>query len=457
MPNDPQAPVLAPAPETPRSTDRRSGPLRLRRPNREQVAPVPVYLDALVADDHLARLLWQAVEPLDLTAFTQALVVVEGGPGRAAADPRLLVALWLYATSQGVSTARELARLCVEHLAYIWLCGGVSVNYHTLSDFRVQHGAALDDLMTAILGRLDHAGLITLERVAQDGIRVRASAGAASFRRQPTLEKSLAEARAVLEAVRATEQPEDDDDDDPSNGPPTARQRAARERAARERVERIEAALAGIPAARAAKKAKGEEAQARVSTTDAEARVMKMADGGFRPAYNLQFATQTGQPFIVGVAVTASGTDAGQAPPMVEQVIARTDQRPGDWLMDGSFADLPAIDAVARQEIRVLAPVRPPRNPATDPFQPRPGDTPEVIAWRARMATAEGKETYKLRAATSEWVNAQARTLYGLTQLPVRGLAKVRCIALWIALTHNILRGLAARLGGAAPARAVAA
>src|SRR5215208_763193 len=173
-------------------------PLRLRRANRQQVVPVPAYLDALLPEDHLARLLWQAVEQLDLRAFTADLVVQEGGPGRAAADPQVLVALWLYATSQGVSSARALAQLCVEHLAYIWLCGGVSVNYHSLSDFRGRHAAALDDLLTQVVGRLYHAGLIALDHVAQDGVRVRASAGAGSFRRQPTLEQALAEAEAVL-------------------------------------------------------------------------------------------------------------------------------------------------------------------------------------------------------------------------------------------------------------------
>lgn len=237
----------------------------------------PAYLDALLPDDHLARLLWAAVARLDLAAFAAGLTVAEGGPGRAAADPQLLVALWLYATTQGVTSARALARLCVEHVAYLWLCGGVSMNYHSLSDFRVRHEAALDGLMTQVLGRLHHGGLIAFDHVAQDGIRVRASAGAASFHRQATLERSLAEARAVLAAVQAADGPPDDDP--PSGG----RARAARERAARERVARVEAALAALPAAQAAKPV-GKRDQARVSATDAEARVMKMADGGCGPA-----------------------------------------------------------------------------------------------------------------------------------------------------------------------------
>ncbi|HEX5502601.1 MAG TPA: transposase, partial [Thermomicrobiales bacterium] len=170
--------------------------LRLRRANRGQVVPVPVYLDALLPDDHLARLVWEAVGQLDLRAFGAGLKVVEGGPGRAAADPQVLVALWLYATLDGVTSARRLDRLCVEHLAYLWLCGGVAMNYHSLSAFRVQHEAALDGLLTELLGHLHHAGLVAFEHVAQDGVRVRASAGSSSFHRQPTLEEALAQAQA---------------------------------------------------------------------------------------------------------------------------------------------------------------------------------------------------------------------------------------------------------------------
>jgi len=419
--------------------------VRLRRPTRDRVTPVPVHLDAVLPEDHLARLLWQVVEQLDLTVFAQGLKVVEGGPGRSAADPRLLVALWLYATSQGVTSGRVLDRLCVEHLAYLWLCGGVSMNYHTLNDFRVQHGAALDELFTQVLGQLQHVGLVDLDHVAQDGMRVRASAGAASYRRQPTLERCLAEAQAVLAAMQADATVEQQDAAR-SGPPPSAQQRAARERAARERLERLEAALAALPAARAAKAAKHEEDEARVSTTDAEARVMKMADGGYRPAYNIELAADTTQRIVLGVDVTSNGTDAGQALPMVTQVEERVGRLPDTWLMDGGFGDLPSIAAVAAKGPTVLTPVRPARNPANDPFLPRPTDTPAVAAWRLRMATDEAKQTYRLRAATIECVNAQARCRHGLTQLRVRGLAKVRCIALWTALAHNLLVGLRALL-----------
>jgi transposase len=405
-------------------------PVRLRRPNRDQVTPIPAYLDALLPDDHLARLFWAAVGRLDLSAFTADLKVVEGGPGRAAADPHLLGTLWLYATSQGVTSARELDRLCVEHVAYIWLCGGVTVNYHTLSDFRVRHGPALDGLMTDLLGQLHAAGLIAFDHVAQDGIRVRASAGAASYRREPRLEQSLAEARRLLAAVAA----------EAASGEGearSARQRAARARAARERVARLEAAVAAMPTARAAKPAQ-EQDQARVSTTDAAARVMKLADGGFRPAYNIELAADTAEQAIVGVDVTTSGSDMAQAPPMVEQVQRRAGRRPKQWSMDGGFASGEAIDAVTAAEIEVLAPVQTPKDPHRDPHQPRPGDSAAVAAWRVRMGTEAAKAAYRLRAATIECVNAKARTLHGLTQVRVRGLAKVRCVAVWVALAHNL-------------------
>jgi transposase len=405
--------------------------LRLRRANRDQVTPVPAYLDALLPEDHLARLLWQAVEQLDLSAFTAALTVHEGGPGRAAADPAVLLALWLYATTQGVTSARALDRLCVEHVAYIWLCGGVTMNYHSLSDFRSQHAAALDDLMTQVLGRLHHAGLIEFDQVAQDGIRVRASAGAASFHRQATLERSLAEAEALLARVCSGAA------GGAAAPAPTARQQAARERAARERVDRLQAALAGIPAAQAAKQpaARGE---ARVSQTDPEARVMKLADGGFRPAYNIQLAADTARQAIVGVDVTTSGSDMAQAPGMVEQVEQRLGALPADWSMDGGFASQQAIERLEAAGVRVLAPVAQPKAAERDPHQPLPTDSPVLAAWRVRMGLAETKLLYRLRAATIECVNAKARTLHGLTQLRVRGLAKARCVALWVALAHNL-------------------
>jgi transposase len=396
-------------------------------------------------------LVWTAVERLDLSAFHAEIKVVEGGPGRAAADPAVLVALWIYATSQGESSARKIARLCTEHFAYLWLCGGVSMNYHSLSDFRVTHEPQLDALITEVLGRLHHAALIDFDHVAQDGVRVRASAGAASFRRGTSLQESLEEAWAVLAAVQAA----DAEDGPPEEPPPTARQQAARQRAAAERVARVEAALAELPAVEVAKPT-GKKEQARVSTTDPEARVMKMADGGYRPAYNIQLAADSGHQVIVGVDVTNVGSDQQQAPPMVRQVRERLGVLPAWWLIDGGFAAHAAIEQVEAAGPVVLAPVPQPKDQERHRYLPCPTDSATIAAWRQRMGTDPAKDAYRLRAATIECVNAQARCRYGLQQLRVRGVRKVRCVAQWIALTHNLLLWLTHVLAGPRAQRAVA-
>jgi hypothetical protein len=313
-----------------------------------------------------------------------------------------------------------------------------------LSDFRVAHQGALDELLTQIVASLLTAEAVTLERVAQDGMRVRASAGASSFRRQETLEKHLEEARdQVARLAKEREHP------DPGV---SQREQRARERAAQEREQRVRQALDLLPQARAAKERqertlatpkKARVAQPRVSTTDPEARVMKMPDGGFRPAYNVELATDQVQGIIVGVAVTAEGTDAGQALPMEEQVVKRTGQHPQDYLMDGGFATREAITTLERRGLTVYTPVRLPRNRAEEErHQPRYGDSGEVVVWRERMATTEAKQVYRQRGAIAEWANAQVRQ-HGVAQFTVRGVAKVTTVMLLVAVAHNLLRWVA--------------
>ena len=405
---------------------------RLREANRTQVCLRPIDLESLLPEDHRARIVWAYVEGLDLTPLYERIQAVEGEAGRPATDPKILLALWLYATLEAVGAARALDRLCTTHVAYQWLCGSVPMNYHTLADFRTAHGAFLDTLLTQGVAALLAQGLVTLERVAQDGVKVRASAGAASFRRRPTLEGCLAAAAAQVQTLRA------ELDADP--GATTARQKAARERAARERQARVAQALAELPALEAKRKP-AERTKARASTTDPEARTMKMADGGYRPAYNLQFATDTATQVVVGVDATNAGTDHGQLAPMVEQLAARPGTAPKATLADGGFATQEAITAVS-DRTTVYAPVQKPRNPARDPYAPHPTDPPAVAAWRARMGTPEAQAIYKERAATAECVNAQARNR-GLRLLSVRGLAKVQVIALWYAVAHNLARAIA--------------
>jgi transposase len=403
--------------------------LRLHRANRSEVVPVLARVEDLIGQEHPARLIWDRTGELDLSAFYEGIKVVEGEPGRPAIDPKILIALWVYATSQGVDCAREIGKLCVEHLAYIWICGGVSVNYHTISDFRTDHEAELDALMTQIVGHLDEEGLMDLEIQTQDGMRVRASAGAASFHRQPTLEKHLMQARERVKMLEEMKQVMPDEH--------TARQESAQERTAKERVERLEAALEEMPKVKAVKPAAKRE-EARVSSTDPEARVMKMADGGYRPAYNWEFAVELSHFVITGVDVVNIGSDKAQMIPMVEQVRKRTGRLPKAWLIDGGFVKLEAIETMDKDGVTVYAPVPKPKDKTRDRYAPLATDSTAIVQWRQRMGTEEGQSIYKQRKLV-ELPNAQARSRHGVQQVRVRGRRKVRCVALWVAITHNLL------------------
>jgi len=414
---------------------------RVLKPNRQQLQWLPRDLDAALAEDHPARAIWGVLDKMDLSSFYGAIKATLDRPGRPTTDPQVLLAVWLLGTVEGIGSARKLAGLCGEHDAYRWLCGGVPINYHMLSDFRVAHQEALDELLTQIVASLMAAGAVALERVAQDGMRVRASAGASSFRRKDTLERHLEEARAqVARLAKEREHPD---------AGVSRRERAARERGAREREERVEQALAYLPQAQAAKERQQKTLAApqrakvtppRVSSTDPEARVMKMPDGGFRPAYNVELATDQAKGVIVGVSVIREGTDAGQALPMEEQVVKRTGQHPKAYLMDGGFATREDITALEERGLTVYSPVKLPRNkPEEERYQPRYGDSPQVVQWRQRMATEEAKAVYRGRGSTAEWANAQV-SQHGVSRFTVRGVAKLTTVMLLVAVAHNILR-----------------
>ena len=434
----PQVPETEATPAPVGVPNTRRSDARLCLPVRNQVEMVLRDLDSFVPKDHLARAIWKMVESFDLSAFYAPIKAVVGEPGHPATDPQVLVALWIYATAEGVGKARQLDRLCNEHDAYRWLRGGVPINYHLLSDFRVVHREALDALMTKMLAAMMAEGLVTLDRVAQDGMRVRASAGAGSFRREGTLRELLAKAEALVKYLSAqVDEPEE------AKSAPSQQEVAARERAARERQERIEQALKELPDVRAAKKTAEKQQDARVSTTDPDARVMKMPDGGFRPAFNVELATDTESQVIVGIAVINRGTDNDQASPMLAKIKERVEKTPHDYLADGGFATLGEVDRMAAAGVTFYAPTRAPRGEARSQTEPRPEDSPDVAAWRLRMGTDEAKVIYKERAATAECVNAQARCRHAFYQFVVRGLDKVLCVVLWMAITHNLLRWIA--------------
>jgi transposase len=413
------------------------GKPRLRVPIRDQPEMQWASLDQLIDPDHQVRIVWAAVCKLDLSSWLHDIKAVARHVGRDATDPRLLLSLWVYATLRGIGSARELDRLCREHMAYKWLCGGVSVNYHMLSDFRSRGGDKWDELLTQIVAVLLDAELVKMDRVAQDGMKVRASAGKSSFRRQGRLEEFLEEAREQVEKLKQLAEEDGEE--------LTRRQRAARERAARERQQRIEEALRQREEVQkqreaTAKKSGRKVDEARASTTDPEARTMKFADGGYRPGYNVQFATHTGTGVIVGVEVTNAGTDNEQLTPMLQQLNDRYNRVPPEALVDGGFATLDAVDQATARKCTVYAPLKDEekqRGAGKDPHARKEGDSDAVAAWRARMGTEAAKLIYRLRGQTAELVNAHCRNRR-LWHMPVRGRPRCRIVGLLYAIAHNL-------------------
>jgi transposase len=414
---------------------------RLRVPQRDQIEIHWSSLDDRLDPDSPARIVWSLVCQLDLDAWLADIKAIEHHVGRNANDPRLLVALWVFATLKGVGSAREIDRLCNRrdgYLPYQWLCGGVSLNYKSLADFRSQGGEKWDELLIQIIATLMAQGLVTMDRVAQDGMRVRADAGKSSFRTAGRLEVLLEEAKQQVETLKQLAET--------NPAELTQRQRAARERAAQERQARIEEAIRQCEELRkeraaSAQKSGRKPSEARASTTDPEARVMNFSDGGFRPAYNVQYATDTATGIIVGVEVTQAGTDSEQMPPMLDQLEESYERIPDEMLVDGGFASLDAIDSTEQRGCKVYAPVKDAdkqKKAGKDPYARKKNDTDATAAWRKRMGEEASKVVYRLRCQTAEWVNAQCRNR-GFWQMPVRGQTKCRIVATLYAITQNLI------------------
>jgi transposase len=425
------------------STTPGKGQPRLEKPNRQQIEMRYAALDDLLPEDHRARIVWDMAQMYDLDPFYDRIGSLEGGAGRPAIDPCVLVAVWLFATLEGVTSARELARLCQEHLAYQWLLGGITVNYHTLADFRVDYEEALEHVLTRSVAALMSEGVITVEKTAQDGMRIRASAGASSFRRKPTLDECLRKAQAAINQQKARAEAEVGEER-------TARQKAAQERSVREKVERVKKALEEVDkvAAKRAKRRgkKVKENPARASTTDPEARVMKMPDGGFRPAYNGQLTVDMESGLIVGVDLS-NEADANLLNPMLDQIKERCQILPQEHYVDGGFRNNASFEQVAAKGVDIYCPI--PQSYSIhshkQPEEILPSDGPGVRAWKQRMSTPDAIKKYKKRAATVEWANALAR-MRGLYCLFVRGIRKAKAVLIWYALAHNLMQELRVRL-----------
>lgn len=424
--------------------ERLQGAPRLVEADRHQVTLQPVDLDQQLPRDHLARLVWRFVERLDLSAIHDAVRAREGRAGRPMTDPRIMVALWLYATIDGIGSARVLARLCRDHVAYRWLCGGVSTNAHTLSDFRVAHAAILDTILITSVTAMVASGQASLDELAQDGVRIRANAGASSFRRRQTLEARI--------AARVDQLKKEIDSDSTAS---SRRAQAARERADRDMEARTERALAvaksleesrNARATRCGKKGKenGQEKKgARASTTDPQARVMKMADGGFRPAYNVQVVSDPRAQVIVEVTVETTGSDRGLLRLGLERVKRRYNRAPKRYLVDGGFTSAADIEWAHSPEGGGVEIVCPPikNKHGAAPETPRANDGPGIADWRRRLVTPEFAEAYR-RRGPHECINAHFRNR-GLVRLLVRGAEKVRAVMLWHAVAHNMMRSFA--------------
>lgn len=418
------------------NTDGSVDVVRVKRPVRDQIEFRYAALDQLVSADHRVRSVWAYVDAIDFKPLYRKLKTLEGAPGRDATDPKILMALWMYAIIEGVSSARQLARLCERDLVYMWICGGVGVNHDMINDFRKDHGEFLDHLLTDTIATLMHQKIVTLQTVGQDGMRVRAHAGGGSFRREPTLQECRKQAAAHMKKLREEDKDESEVDD--------KRRQGARERAAREREERVQAALENLAELQEQKeqRKKGSGTEARCSTTDPEARNMKMADGGYRPAYNVQFATDGDARLIVSVDVGNNGSDGGQMAPMYDDVCERYGKPPENYLVDGGFSTNEDITHVEQAGTRVYAPMTHDERIRTrggDPHERRAGDTDEMFAFRQRMKTEEAKAKYKQRPSIAEFPNAECRNR-GLRQFLVRGLAKVKTVTLMYAITFNFMR-----------------
>ena len=404
--------------------------VRTREPFRAQGVIRFEMPEDTLPEDHRAKLLWKVIETLDLTAFTSDAKAVEGGRGRPWTSLRMLLTLWLYAISVGIGSARKIERLTHSDDAFRWIVGDQSVSHSRLSKFRVVHEKALDKLFTDVLSVLLHKGLASLELVAQDGTRVRASASAPSFRREASLEACREQAALHIRAVLVEQ-------DEPEA---TEVEKRARLRAARDYQKRVDAAIAEVKELRE----QGKD-EPRASTTDANARVMKMGDGGFRPGYNIQMAT-AGSPMggprtIVGIRVTNVGSDMGSVTPMLDDIERRTSALPAVVLADANHAKHECIRAAAARGVTLLVPV---------PERAKKPDSqtePAIAAWHERMETNEAKRLYRARASLCELPNAHLKQHQGVTQVLVRGLSKVTCVALLAGLAANVLHHITNLLG----------
>ena len=472
--------------------------VRRKEINRQQLLLRPVEVEKLVDLNHPVRAIWELVGRLNLEPFYAEIESVERVAGRPVWDPQLLISLWLYAYKEGVSSAREIARLCEYHPAYQWLTGLEVVNYHTLADFRIRHKEALDQLFIDVLGVLSHEGLITLQRVMHDGTKVKACASDKSFHRKATLKDHLRLAREQVEQMG-----------DPQSEDLSERVAKARQRGLREKQERLEETLKVLEQIEASR-SKEDKEKARASSTDPDARVMLQAKGAYGPSYHVEISTDAKAKIIVGVGVTQAATDAAELEPAVERIEANLGERPKQMVVDAGLTNQATLEAMAEKQVdligalperRGVAPDRLKQRGVSPDFYPqafeydesadcyrcpagkvllyetqerqgasvrrryrakasdcrdcafqaqccprtkkgrsmvRSEATPEMVAFQAKMERPEAQAIYKQRSGVAEFPNAWIKDKIGLRQFRLRGLVKVTLEAVWACLTYNV-------------------
>jgi len=412
--------------------------LRLETAERRQVEFQQSCLDDLLAADHRVREVWGYVEELDLGELYGRVRTTVQASGRPAIDPAILVSLWLYATLEGVGSARLLDRLCKTDLAYLWLLGGVSVNYHTLADFRTETGEMLDRLLSQSVTALIASEAIDVRCLAVDGMKMQSLASGRSFRSAGRLAELH---RAAVQTVRKL-RAEIEEDRAASERRLQARRLAAAEdrewrlRRARKAQAKIEKRRDEAADEQRRQEERKDQKEARASTSDPDARVMKMGDGSFRPAYNVQLKTTANGAHIVGVSITDQGNDYGLLGDAVAEVERRYGLKPDEVLADGGYYSKADIERLHRRGIELFCPL--PRKARSDPALPKRGDGLGTIAWRQRMASDRGQAIYRRRFAT-ERPHAHMRN-HGLRRLLVRGIDKVKAVVLWHIHAFNFLQ-----------------
>jgi transposase len=469
--------------------------------NRQQVVLEPLDIEQLIPQDHPARDVWSILGRVDLSRFCGPVKSVEGHAGRNVWEPRLLIAIWIYAYSRGISSAREIERQCAYEPALRWLSGLKVVNHHTLSDFRVEHGAALQDLFVQVLAILQMEKLITLERVTVDGTKVRAAVSKKTFSRAHKIREHLKVAQQHVEELQRQEVEQEK----------RTRQASARRRAVRERVERLEEALMEVERLQAEKKWEKEK-PSQASTTDPDAQFMRTSDHGLAPSYNVQLTTDATHKLIVDVAVSKQPSDSLHLLPALDRVRERLGTYPQQAVADGDYTTREAVLGASERDVdyygswgnpggeQIGHGIHPDYHPSAFAYDescdemicpegrrlrhiktqrktgglrveiyaaereecrrcpkrdqcspqnamPKHGRTvslriePDALTrFHAKMKTNTAKAIYKQRAPVAEFPHAWLKDKLKWVRLRCRGLAKTAAEALWVCLTYNLQR-----------------